>query len=225
MNQDEELPANKEAQPENVKAKRLTEAEYAEARELYELGKMRLVDLSERFGISRQALSQRFKGDGVVYGSRAEEMQAAVSQGVKAAVATTAGQQVAQSLERYAEKRMEWIEETRLNGYKALKQAEILAKRVVAEAIANKAPMATTDDDLKAVHRFQKIVADNALARLDILRANEVIDEDDLPNIVFEDLTDDDILAHHRDNGLLEEGADPETVLAELAEATEGLIE
>jgi hypothetical protein len=224
MEEQDTSPAE-ENQPDNAKAKRLTEAEYAEAKELYELGKMRLVDLSEKYGVTRQALSQRFKNDGVSYGSRADEMQAAVSEGVKAAVATHTGQQVAAALERYVEKRLEWIEETRLAGYKSLKQADILAKKVVAEAIQNKAPMASTDDDLKAVQRFQKIIAENTLTRLEVLRAHEVIEEDDLPNITFADLTDEDILSHHRDNGLLEEGVDPEEVLAELAKGTEGLGE
>lgn len=222
MEQDQHTPDEADA-PVEAKARRLTEAEYAEAKELYELGQMRLVDLSERFGISRQALSQRFKGDGVVYGTRAQEVQTAVSAGIKGAVASTTGQQVAQALERYADKRMEWIEETRLGGYKALKQADILAKRVVADAIQNKAPLASVDDDLKAVQRFQKIVAENTITRLDVLRANEVIEEDDLPSIRFEDLTDDDILSHHRDNGLLDENEDVENVLAELTGATEGL--
>lgn len=197
------------------KNKRLTDSAYAEARELYELGKMRLSELGEKYDVSRQALWRRFKADGVEYGSRASEVQAAVSAGVKQATTQTAAQQVAQA-ERYNEKRAEWIEETRVSGYRALKQADMLAKKIVADAVKNSAAMATTDDDLKAVHRFQKILVENTLTRLDILRANEIIDEDDLPTIQFEDLTDDDILAHHRENGLIDEGEDPDAILAEI---------
>jgi hypothetical protein len=195
--------------------KRLSDSAYAEAKELYELGKMRLAELGEKFDVSRQALWRRFKDDGVEYGSRAAEVSAAVSAGVKQATTANAAQQTAQA-DRYNEKRAEWIEETRVSGYRALKQADMLAKKIVADAVKNSASMATTDDDLKAVHRFQKILVENTLTRLDILRANEIIDEDDLPSIQFEDLTDDDILAHHRDNGLIDENDDPDAILAEI---------
>lgn len=215
MTDTDTAPVPQDAAPEE-KTKRLTDAEYAEAKELYELGQMRLAELGDKFGVSRQALSRRFKDDGVNFGSRAHEVQAAVAQGVKAAATTNATQQAALQMERYADKRLEWIEETRVNGYKALKQADILAKTIIKDVLQKKAPVATADDDLKAVHRFQKILTENVLTRLDILRANDVIDENDLPEIHFEDLTDEDILSHHRENGLIDEDTDPNELLAEI---------
>jgi hypothetical protein len=211
MTEETTTPAEENAD----KNKRLTDSDYVEAKELYELGKMRLSELGEKYDVSRQALWRRFKADGVEYGSRKAEVQAAVSAGVKAATTQVAAQQVAQA-ERYNDKRAEWIEETRTSGYRALKQADMLAKKIVADALKASASMASTDDDLKAVHRFQKILVENTLTRLDILRANDLIDEDDLPEIHFEDLTDDDILAHHKDNGLIDESEDPDAILAEI---------
>jgi hypothetical protein len=211
MTEETTTPAEENAD----KNKRLTDSDYVEAKELYELGKMRLSELGEKYDVSRQALWRRFKADGVEYGSRKAEVQAAVSAGVKAATTQVAAQQVAQA-ERYNDKRTEWIEETRTSGYKALKQADMLAKKIVADALKASASMASTDEDLKAVHRFQKILVENTLTRLDILRANDLIDEDDLPEIHFEDLTDDDILAHHKDNGLIDESEDPDAILAEI---------
>jgi hypothetical protein len=211
MTEETTTPAEENAD----KNKRLTDSDYVEAKELYELGKMRLSELGEKYDVSRQALWRRFKADGVEYGSRKAEVQAAVSAGVKAATTQVAAQQVAQA-ERYNDKRAEWIEETRTSGYRALKQADMLAKKIVADALKASASMASTDEDLKAVHRFQKILVENTLTRLDILRANDLIDEDDLPEIHFEDLTDDDILAHHKDNGLIDESEDPDAILAEI---------
>jgi transposase-like protein len=201
--------------------RRITDAEYAQARELYELGQARLAELADKFGITRQTLSKKFKDDSVSFGSRAHEVQAAVSQGIKAAAATSAVQTAAEGVDRYSEKRNEWIEETRVQGYRSLKQADMLAKRIVAEAVKNKAVMASIDDDLKAVQRFQKILVENTLTRLDVLRADEVVDEDDLPQIHFEDLTDEDILAHHKDNGLIADDEDPEAILASIHAAEE----
>ncbi|QIG69068.1 hypothetical protein EVB77_034 [Rhizobium phage RHph_N1_10] len=213
MTEQTTTPASEEAA--DAKTKRLSDSDYAEAKELYELGKMRLSELGEKYDVSRQALWRRFKQDGVEYGSRASEVSAAASAGVKAATTAAAAQQTTQA-DRYNDKRAEWIEETRTNGYKALKQADMLAKKIVADALSTKSPMATTGEDLKAVQRFQKILVENTLTRLDILRANDLIDEDDLPEIHFEDLTDDDILAHHRDNGLIDENEDPDAILAEI---------
>ena len=209
-----EVPAVGE---EEVAATRLSEATWAEITELYELGKFRVTELADKYGISRQALAKRFKAKGVAYGTRAAEVAAAA-----AAAALTATHQAAAAAlaERFNDKRLDWIEETRVQGYKALKQADILAKRIVAEAHKNMKAMGTIDDDLKAVQRFQKILVENTLTRLDILNSDDIIDEDDLPQIHFEDLTDEDIIKHHRDNDLIDEDTDTEALLAELADYT-----
>jgi len=201
--------------------RRLTEEEFAEARELYELGKSRLAEIADKLNVTRQTLSKRFKDAGVVWGSRSHETQAAVSAGVKTAVAANAANTAAALVDRYSERRNDWIEETRVQGYKSLRQADMLAKKIVGDAVKARAKMHTVDADLKAVQRFQKILTENVLTRLEVLRADEVIDEDDLPQIHFEDLTDEDILAHHRDNGLIEEGADDEDLLASINAAQE----
>jgi hypothetical protein len=214
MDAETHIPASEPT--EDDKSSRLTEAQWAEIIRFYELGKKRMVELSEEYGVSRQALSKRFKRDGVVFGSKTEEVAEAVTAGVKAAVETAAGAAVAASLERYADQRMAWIEETRLNGYKGLKQADMLAKKIVSDALKAGKPISAVDDDLKAVHRFQKILAENALTRLDVLDANKVINEEDIPDIIFEDLTDDDIIEHHKKNNLIPEDASTEEILAEL---------
>jgi hypothetical protein len=221
MTEETTTPASEDAA--DPKAKRLSDADYAAAKELYELGKMRLSELGEKYDVSRQALWRRFKQDGVEYGTRASEVSAAAAAGVKAATTQAAAQQVSQQQERYNDKRAEWIEETRTAGYRALKQADMLAKKIVTDAIkaagAGSIPsgtIAATDEDLKAVQRYQKILVENTLTRLEVLRANELIDEDDLPEIHFEDLTDDDILSHHKENGLIDEGEDPDAILAEI---------
>lgn len=209
---------------ESEKRTRLSEAEWAEIRELYELGKARMVDLAKDYNVSRQTLSRRFKDEGISYGSRVGEVAAAANAGATAAVASSTGAAVAAALERFNDKRLGWIEETRVVGYNSLKQADMIAKRIIAEAVKNKAPMASTGEDLKAVQRFQKILVENTLSRLEILNADQVIDEDNLPEIHFSDLTQEDILAHHRGNSMFPDDATDDDLLAELNEY-EGLIE
>lgn len=193
--------------------KRLSDADFAEARELYELGKAGLADLADTYGISRQALSKRFKDAGAVRGSRAHEAAAAI----KAAVGSAPSPSAAAAIERFADKRADWIEETRLQGIKQLKLARQLAQKVVQDAIAAGRPVSSADDELKAVQRFNKIICDNLQNALDILRANEHVDEDDLPTLTLEDLTNEEILQHHKATGALPEDATLEDMLAESA--------
>lgn len=192
-------------------ARRISDAEFAEARELYELGKAGLSELAEAYGISRQALSRRFKDVGAKKAVRAHEVAAAAAAAAKSAPSAS----TAAALERYADKRADWIEETRLEGVNALKQARLIARKTVADNLKAGHPMAAIDDDLKAIARFNKILVDNIGAALDILRANEHVDEEDLPSLTIEDLTHEEILQHHKNTGALPEDTTVEEMLAE----------
>lgn len=175
--------------------KRLSDADFASARELYELGKAGIAELADEFGVSRQTLSKRFKDVGAVKGSRAHELTQAATQAVKATV------------ERFADSRAQWIEETRVDGLKALKQARLIGQKIVVETMKKGDPLGTVDDDLKALSRLNKILIDNLGASLNILKANEHVDDADLPTLTLEDLTDSDILNHHISTGALPEDA------------------
>jgi prophage DNA circulation protein len=199
--------------------RRLSDAEFAEAKELYELGQLGLVELADKYGVSRQALSKRLKGAGAVKGSRAHEIAAAASAAAKSAAASSA----AAVAERFADKRAEWIEETRLEGVQALKQARLLARKTVADQLrlgstGAAAPMAAIDDDLKAIARFNKILIDNISEALRILKSDELIEEDNLPTLQISDLTDAEILDHHKATGALPEDATIEDMLSETLE-------
>lgn len=175
--------------------RRFTDADFETARELYELGKAGIAELALDFGVSRQTLSKRLKDAGAIKGSRAHEVGAAAGAAAKATV------------ERFADRRAEWIEETRLQGLAALKQARLIGQKIVVDTVKAGNSLATVDDDLKALGRFNKILIDNIGKSLEVLRADEHIDEDDLPILTIEDLTDEDILNHHKSTGALDEDA------------------
>ncbi|NKL08281.1 HTH - DNA binding domain protein [Rhizobium phage V1VFA-S] len=200
-------------------AKRMSDADFAEAKELYELGKAGLSELADQFGVSRQALSQRLKSAGAVKGSRAHEVAAAA----KKAVTGAAGSSAAATAERFADKRGEWIEETRITGFRQLKLARQLAQKVVQDALSAGRSIATTDDELKAVMRLNKILCDNIESTLNLLEADKHVDQNDLPSLNIEDLTNEDILKHHIGTGALPEGSTVEDMLAD--EADPGLTD
>lgn len=175
--------------------KRFSEADFASAKELYELGKAGIAELSDMFGISRQTLSKRFKDANVVRGSRAHEVSQAAGAAVKAVQ------------ERFAEGRAQMIEETRMEGLKALKQARLIGQKIVVETVKKGDPLSMIDDDLRALGRFNKILIDNVGKALEILKADEHVDDEDLPTLTIADLTDEDILQHHINTGALPEDA------------------
>lgn len=185
--------------------KRFSEADFAAARELYELGKAGIAELAAEYGVSRQTLSKRFKDAGAIKGSRAHELANAAG---AAAKATT---------ERYAENRAVWIEETRLESLKSLKHVRQVGQKILVDAVKRSPPgaplnIATADDDFKALGRFNKILIDNFTKALEILNADQMVDENDLPVLTIEDLTDDDILQHHISTGALDEDATIEDI-------------
>jgi transposase-like protein len=175
--------------------KRLSDEEFASVKELYELGKAGVADLAESFGVSRQTLSRRFKDAGIEKGSRAHEIAQAQGAAVKAVS------------ERFAESRAQWIEETRVEALKTLKQTRLIGQKIVIDQVKTKGPLGAVDDDLRALGRFNKLLIENVTTALNILRADEHVDDEDLPTLTIEDLSNDDILKHHIDTGALPEDA------------------
>lgn len=191
---------------------RMTDADFAAARERYELGTAGLIELADEFGVSRQALSKRFKNNGVQKGSRSHEVAAAAEKAAKMAAASSAA-----SAERFHDRRSEWIEETRIAGINALKQARLIAQKTVVEEM-KKGPTADLerlDGKLRALGRYNKILLENVEGALRILKSDEHVDEDALPNLIIEDLTNEEILKHHKMTGALPEDATVEEMLSE----------
>lgn len=184
--------------------RRISDADYASARDQYELGTKGLVELADAIPCTRQALSSRFRLDGVKQGSRAhelvEEQAAARKEAVKIAEL------------RFADKRAEWIEETRMEGVKSLKQASLVARKLVVDqmkkigsGLSPGASLGDIDGDLRAASRFNKILIENTMAALKILRADDFVVADDLPSLTIEDLTEEEVLNHHKMTGAIPE--------------------
>ena len=218
---DTEISGSEEKDAGENKGKRITEAEWTAIVEAYELGLKGVVELANEYGCTRQNLSIRFKNAGVVKGSRAHEVKDAVKQ-----VALNNAAAAAARAETFAEKRMAWIEETRQQGYQLIKQASGLAAKAVIDATRAGSSMASIDDDLKAIRRFQSIIIDGVEARLDtILRADESVDENELPQLVLSDLTAEEIIAHHKNIGALDEDTDIEELMQSVDQNIKDMVD
>lgn len=188
---------------------RMPEAVYQEAKELYELGKLRLADLPAKYGFTKQAFWERFNREGVKHGSRSHEIKDSAAEAAKEAAAQDG---------RYASRRAAWIEETRVTGFNALKQSRMIAQKLVLDAVKDKRAPATYDDDMKALLRYQKLLTDNLGMSLNILDAKDFIDSADITRLHIEDLTDDDILEHLKETGAVAEDMTIEEMLREREE-------
>lgn len=205
---------------ENARSKRLTEAEWAQIVEAYELGLKGVVELASEYGCTRQNLSTRFTNNGIKRASRAHELQDAVKQAAVNNAAASAAR-----AETFADKRKAWIEETRQQGYQLIKQASGLAAKAVIDQARSSGPMAAIDDELKAIRRFQTIIIEGVNARLtSILRADESVDENELPQLPIIDLTADDIVTHHQAIGALDEDTDIEELLSSVDQNLKGMV-
>lgn len=186
-----------------TKVVRLTDQQWAEICDLYETGKAGVVELADKFGVSRQNLSKRFKTEGIIRGSREP------------------GANAEPEVERFGDKRGGWIETTKVTGYKSLVQANMLGRKVMADGIKAGKAMETIDGELMAVQRYNKILVDNLKATLELLDAANYVDEDDLPELHIEDLTQEEILQHHKNTGAIHEDATIEDMIQEAADLGE----
>lgn len=189
---------------EEKKGKRLTPAEWAEVRNLYEMGMMKAKDLAEKFGVSRSAISQYFTKHGVVWNSRKEEME----------------KKIEESVVTFAMKRKQRIEETKTQSYELDAAINAFSRKLLSDAIKGSVPLSTRDKELKALHKLAVVNTLTRQGRYKVLDAEREIDELELPEIRFKDLSKEEIekLREQEDDDLedlLSIGGDDEEILDE----------
>lgn len=182
-------------------SKRLTSEEFEQIKDLYELDKMGVTELASKFGVSRQALSKRFKAEGITKGSRKVELDEVKKAAEEAATKT------------YAYQRIAMVEEYRMKGMAALKRAQMIAHKVIKDAMDAGLSLKAVDDDLKAVERYNKIIVANLTGQKVILDPESILDVDTLPSLIIEDTSQEDILEHRKNIDAIHEDATVEDMI------------
>jgi DNA-binding transcriptional regulator GbsR (MarR family) len=185
--------------------KGMTEAEWAEAGALWELGEVTLGELSTRFGISRQGMSQGLKKRGVVKNSKARELATVVRSTVVAAVTD----QASETAGKFARQRSARIDETKEQHYKWM---EVLGRLVMNEFFeAKKAnrPFSTADANIRALERAISAIGKAGVMRLELLDANKYEPVEELPELpvkeaVGEEVAGESMIAANDDNSATE---------------------
>ena len=99
--------------------KRLTDAQWKEIRDKFELGQARGGKLAQEYGVSAMAISKHFRKHGVVFGSRAHELNAPKSSSAPAPTQT------------FAEKRDKRIEDTKEQAYQGAQALHLAMMKIM----------------------------------------------------------------------------------------------
>lgn len=167
--------------------RRLTPAEWAQIKDLWELGTADATEICARFKIKPDTLAKRIKRAGIRRGSRAHEVAKANTNATVKAAEKTA--------EELTAERKQKIEKTKSEH---LQWTEILARQamaLIAKAKQEDRPFSTEDKNLKALERAMKIVVAARDERFTLLDAHDEVDDRELPQLVIRDLTEAEIKA------------------------------
>lgn len=166
-------------------SKRLTPAQWTEICTRYEYGHASAAQLSREFGVSGTALHAYFRRHNIKGNSKKEEVSAAVASAIKESIVPP---------ESFAAKRRGRIEEAKEQALEDLNLVRRWTRNVVAEAITGKRKPATIGHDLKALRLASAIFAENRQERYAVLDVNSNLDENELPTLQIEDLSDEEII-------------------------------
>jgi hypothetical protein len=184
---EKETPADMSSEDaDDLKHKRLSPAQWEEIKTLWELGEVRLSHIVKKYDISKTAIVRYFKRNGIVGGSRKGEIKSAIISG--AAKAT-----IEATVNTFADKRKKRIEDTREAHYTAADFMTRVTNKLIQDAMRDKKSLASIKEDLQALRYAGQIQEQSFNIRMDALNARDEIDENDLPTLTIEDLTESDI--------------------------------
>ena len=178
--------AEKETTPTVKKPRaRLTEKEWRQATTLYEAGEVTIEDLAKKFDRHPQSFIKRFKRDGIVKGSKSAALKAKVEEKVKEEAVNDAAIIAGR------------IKETKEEHYK---MASALAKLTWAEVLKAKqdgVPVGAALNNLKALDTAMAVLKKAREERYAVLGLDrpDAIDENDVPELVIQELTAEQIAA------------------------------
>lgn len=188
------------------KAKRLTEAEWAQAKADYELGKATKQDLADSYGVTRQAIGQGLQARGAVYGSKSKVVE-------EAAIAASKDDQV---------KRVEDIGAMKEKQRKMVEMVQNLTIKAVTDQVRAGKPIADVHKDISALNKAMATISAgrNELYHLfDLHRDPDGAAETE--EFIVSEYSQDEIDALNKERL----GIDPDEALAQVAQSLEEPVE
>lgn len=157
--------------------------QWAEMEALWELGEITRDEIAKRLDVTPTAVTMHMKKVGVIRGSKAEEHRKKIAEATTDAATGDAA--------IYAQR----IRETKDAHYK---MAEHLAKMAFSEILTaqrDKAPLSVATSNLKALDAAVTVIAKARIERWAVLGLDrpDAVDTNELPSLVIEELTADQI--------------------------------
>lgn len=185
--------------------KRLTEAEWSEAKALYETGKGTKSSLAKQFGISRQSMTEGLNARGAVYGAKAAAIEAA-----------TVEAQRTDAVKKHEE--IAAMRERQLRGVDLLQK---LQNKIIGEALRDQKPLSSQNNEFRTLNTLiknQKLIREELWEIYDLNRDPDGAEE--VPEFIVSEYTPDEINAIN--NQRLGITDDPLTILEQSAATGEG---
>lgn len=188
--------------------KHLTLAEWAEAKALYETGKMTKVDLAKKFGVSRATITNGLNQRGAAYGSKSTAIE-------NATIEASKGDQ---------QKLFEEIAEMKAKRKKSVEILDQLQTRTMGKLLQENLPLATKADEFRTLNTMiknAKLIREELWAIYDLDRDPDGADE--IPEFIVSEYTADEVDLINKQRLGIDPEAVLETVEAEADEAADDL--
>lgn len=195
----------------------MTEKEWRTAKTLWESGEVTIEELTKRFGRHKQTFIKYFKKHGIVKGAKSEKLKAKVEEKMHEEVANDAAIIAAR------------IKETKEEHYK---MASGLAKLTWAEILKAKQdgiPVGAALNNLKALDTAMTVLKKAREERYAVLGLDrpDAIDENDVPELVIQELTAEQIavLRERNFNDVIEVDEELEGLELPKPDSDDGVVE
>lgn len=168
-----------ETQSSESKKRRMTPAQWAEARAMWASGEFTAEQIGEKFGVARETLSRRFKKDGVKKG------QSAIDKRVEAEIIEKATQNV----DKWAER----AEQARESFYKTYEMLHKMTVKTIGDAHRG-AGLFSAQPDLKALQMASSVMDRVRVNQWAVLGLDkESLDDEEIPELLIRELTPDEV--------------------------------
>lgn len=159
--------------------RRMTPAQWAEARAMWASGEFTAEQIAEKFGVARETLSRRFKKDGVKKG------QSAIDKRVEAEIIEKATKNV----DKWAER----AEQARESFYKTYEMLHKMTVKTIGDAHRG-AGLFSAQPDLKALQMAASVMDRVRLNQWAVIGLDkESADEEEIPELLIRELTPDEV--------------------------------
>lgn len=162
------------------RTKRMTPAEWAEAKALWESGEFTLSQISDKVGASREHLSRKFKEEKIVKGSKSETVTAEAEESIKDEIA------------KNAKLLPQRVADTKDQHYKYAESLMKLGMRMVAQTMADGRPLSSISDDVKVLNNMSQLAGRTLDQRYKVLGLDQedFVDATELPELPITVLTE-----------------------------------